>query len=492
MLTKSTKVRMGLMGFAAAVALAGCFGADKVASPGEGGFIGGGGSSSGSSGSSDSSGAAADCPTGLSNVGVIAGLRNCQLPNQINGNLVLKKLPGVIYSLSGRVSVGVDMGPNPDSVLPGGSKAILTVEPGVKIFGSSGSDFMIVQRGSQIFAEGTATDPIIFTSKQSVERTTNVDSIGQWGGLVLAGRAPTNVCPAGVTPPNVACSEGQVEGANAVYGGNTPTDNSGILKYVRVQHSGFEVQPDKELNGITFAGVGTGTVAEYIQVHNSSDDGIEMFGGTVNLKYIVLTGNDDDSFDTDNGWGGYGAGDEGGYVQFMILRQRENGGDRMFEMSSAGNKTLLSHPKIANATLISRSTKSNEGLELNSDTKLGLFNSVIVVQNPSAAACIRVVGAGTAPTFNGVHLSCGTKPFSTSSSGIGATGIQALFDAGTNNTAAGTSTLSGFTNGSNENGVTPVTLSGTFFQNVGYIGAVKDGNDNWWKGWTCDLDGTVC
>ncbi|MBP2159259.1 MULTISPECIES: hypothetical protein [Asticcacaulis] len=485
---KSKKLRVALMGVGAVAAmaavLASCGGADNVASPGEGVIIGGPGGSSSSSSSSSSS-APDTCPTGTLNGGLVAGLRNCQLPNLITGTLSLDKVPGVVYSINGRVQVGDDLGANPSAPLAG-AKGVLNIAPGVKLFGSAGLDYLIVSRGSQIFATGSATDPIIFTSKADIEGTTNDNSIGQWGGLVIAGRAPTNVCPAGVTPPNVACSEGQVEGTNAFYGGNTANDNSGILKYVRVQHSGFEVLPAKELNGITFAGVGSGTTVEYVQVHNSSDDGMEMFGGTVNLKRIILTGNDDDSLDTDNGYRGT--------IQFLIVKQRETGGDRLFEMSCAGNSAFCSHPVISNATLIRRSSVASNGLELNTGTDLTLINSVIHNTSSTTTTGIRVADAATntaAPGFQSVFMSGFTTPFATVS---GNTWAQTLFTAGSNNTSAGTTSLADFVNGTNEAGVvaTNATTVNANFTNVNYIGAVKDSADTWWSGWSCSLNGVSC
>src|SRR3546814_9880332 len=122
-----------------------------------------------------------------------------------------------------------------------------------------------------------------------------MDSVGLGGGLVLLGRAAISTCP-GTSLPGIATCEAQVEGANGFYGGNDDADNTGVLKYVRVMHSGFEVLPDVELNGITLAGLGSGTTVEYVQVHNSSDDGFEWFGGTVNGKSLVGTGNDEAHF----------------------------------------------------------------------------------------------------------------------------------------------------------------------------------------------------
>src|SRR3546814_18722457 len=124
--------------------------------------------------------------------------------------------------------------------------------------------------------------------------------MGRWGGRGRLGRAAISTGP-GTSQPGSATCEAQVEGANGFYGGNDDADNTGVLKYVRVMHSGFEVLLDVELNGITLAGLGSGTTVEYVKVHNSSDDGFEWFGGTVNGHYLVGTGNDDDTFRTATG-----------------------------------------------------------------------------------------------------------------------------------------------------------------------------------------------
>ena len=141
-------------------------------------------------------------------------------------------------------------------------------------------------------ADGTSDAPIIFTSSQDVvgEET----GAGQWGGLVILGNASSNKCPADGSD----CAL-QVEGAEegAVFGGSQDDDNSGTLRYVVVKHAGFEIAPDNALNGITFGGVGSGTPVDYLQVHGNADDGIEMFGGTVNFKHVVLTSMQDDSID---------------------------------------------------------------------------------------------------------------------------------------------------------------------------------------------------
>lgn len=499
-MTSRHAVRAALLACLAVGGLAACGGggADGVASPGEGVFIPGpppppASPPAGPPPPPPPGGPAADCPTGFVNSGVVADLRNCQLPAQVTGTLNVPQRAGTIYSISGRVDVGIDLGPDPAAPLGGGQQGILSVDPGVTIFGSGTLDYIVVNRGSRISAIGSANEPIVFTSRQSVEGLNNENSIGQWGGLVILGRAPVSACPVGLTPPNIGCTS-QVEGANAQYGGNTPTDNSGRLSHVRVQHSGFEILPNNELNGITLAGVGNGTVVENVQVHNSSDDGIELFGGTVNLRNIVLTGNDDDSLDVDTGWRGA--------VQNLLIVQRPAGGDRGFEFSSAGNRTpqtppvgqptaaftLNTTPYISNATVVAR-TGGGDALMINSGNGLRLFNSV--VHDPQV--CLDIDDADTytaAPTFNSVFMSCPTA-FNGD-----ADDEAALFNAGTNNTANGASSLAArgsstalFVNGANENLVPvtpPANLPGsTFLTTPTGIGAVYPGNDTWYQGWTC-------
>lgn len=488
-----TNFRKLLITSLSALALASCGGggADNVASPGEGAFppSNGGGNNGGNNPPPGTP--AADCPAGFSNVGTVANgtLRNCQLPSQIVGNLVVPLRAGTVYSISGRTDVGIDRGADPNAPLAGSQQGILTIEPGVRIFGSAGLDYINVVRGSQIFAEGTAANPIIFTSRANIEGQSGEDQIGQWGGIVIAGRAPIAACPSGVTPPNIACVA-TFEGGVSLYGGNTPTDNSGRLRYVQIRYPGFSIAPNRELNGLTLLGVGSSTVIDHIQVHNGSDDGIEFFGGTANLSHVVITGADDDSLDTDEGY-------RGG-VQFLIIRQRANGGDRAFEMSSAGVQTALaSRPQFANFTVIgSGRTGAGDLQVLNTGTGGRFVNGVLTSAN-TATACIDVDDASTqaeAPRWDSVVLAC-SIPFR-NDSGVDAAAVQTLFNAGTNNVANHTSSLTGgFINGANEAGRTAFNAStiNPFFQNVSYVGAVRDANDTWWQGWTCGLtSGSTC
>ncbi len=205
--------------------------------------------------------------------------------------------------LEGKITEDMTLAASREHVLRGAvfveNNATLTIEPGTLIYGEGVSNgTLIIAQGAKIMAEGTQNAPIVFTS----DALDGSRGRGQWGGLIINGRAPSNQ---GVTFG---------EGDTGAFGGNNPGDSSGVLKYVRVEYAGIEFSPDNELNGIAFQGVGSGTVVDYVQVHLNQDDGIEMFGGTVNIKHALVTGARDDSFDWTDGWTGKG--------QFWIAQQR--------------------------------------------------------------------------------------------------------------------------------------------------------------------------
>ncbi len=479
-----------LLGWAV-VPLAAC-GADDVASPGEGVIVTppGGGTPPPPSPPppGPGGGPASSCPANTVDRGILANRRNCEISGTITGQRVVQKLDGVVYSLAGRVQVGTDCGPDPAAPLAGCQTGQLTIDPGVTLFGSGGLDFLIVNRGSQIFAEGSQNSPIVFTSRANIEGTATDDSIGQFGGLVILGRAPIQSCNQPNVPGGSVNCQSQVEGTTGLYGGATANDNSGRLRYVQVRYPGFEVSTGNELNGITLGGVGSGTTIEYVQVHNSSDDGIEWFGGTVNGRYIVITGADDDSLDTDFGYRGAN--------QFVLVVQRATGGDKVIEGDTSGNANNIprSFPKFANATFVNR--RGNDVLHLRGGMDFALINSVVtgqstcldiddgtVVMQPEGAADQE---AGP-PIFRSTFFSCPTA--FRDEADVTAAQIQAIF-AGHNNIANGVSTLGNvFVNGPNESAVsaTDPTPFSSFFQNRGYVGAVRDASDSWFLGWTCGL-----
>jgi hypothetical protein len=172
----------------------------------------------------------------------------------------------------------------------------LTIPAGTLIYGdqpSAGS--LIVKRGAQIFAAGTAAEPIVFTSQQPAGSR----APGDWGGVIVLGKAPVNQFE-----PQIEGGFATVAGASAPYGGNDPTDNSGVLTYVRIEWAGIAFAQDNEINGLTLGGVGSGTTIHHVQVSYANDDDVEFFGGTVEAKYILTMANIDDNFDTDFGFSG--------------------------------------------------------------------------------------------------------------------------------------------------------------------------------------------
>lgn len=170
------------------------------------------------------------------------------------------------------------------------SGAELTIEPGTVIKGDKQTKAaLIAERGGKLIAKGTASAPIVFTSEEAAGSR----KPGDWGGIILCGKAKNNQ------------SEQQIEGGpRTKHGGTDDADNSGTLSYVRIEFAGYPFQKDKEINGLTFGSVGSGTQVDHVQVSYSNDDSYEWFGGTVNCKYLVAYKGWDDDFDTDNGFSG--------------------------------------------------------------------------------------------------------------------------------------------------------------------------------------------
>ena len=178
--------------------------------------------------------------------------------------------------------------------------ATLTIEPGTRIEGEQGS-VLVITRGAKIMAQGTKDKPILLTSSQPV----GMKAAGWWGGLVVLGAAPINTNKLSQPTSDEATFEAFTSAIpEGKFGGTDPNDNSGVIKYVRIEFAGFNFVADREFNNFTLCGVGAATTIDYVQLHGGSDDGVEIFGGTVNLKHIISSQNQDDGFDTDNGWNG--------------------------------------------------------------------------------------------------------------------------------------------------------------------------------------------
>jgi hypothetical protein len=270
--------------------------------------------------------------------------------------------------VSGRITSDTTWTRNRVYVLQGTvfvENAALTIEAGTRIIGDGATiGTLVIARTGQIFAEGRADAPIVFTSDQAAGSRGRAD----WGGLIINGDAPINV-PGG---------EAFGEGDTGVYGGDNENDSSGVLRYVRVEYAGIEFSPDNELNGIAFQGVGRGTEVEFVQVHFNKDDGLEFFGGTVDAKYVVATGIGDDCFDWTEGWQGRG--------QFWIGQQHGDDADQGIEAdNNAENNDLTprANPTLYNLTLLgdpdmNEGAESDEGILLREGTAATIRNSIVM------------------------------------------------------------------------------------------------------------------
>lgn len=427
---------------------------------------------------------------------------NLILSGKITSNLTLKanniyKLRGLVYVTNG---------------------ATLTIEPGTKIVGEADKNgSLIITRGSKIMAEGTATNPIIFTSEKPSPKR------GDWAGLVILGAAPTNASF------NNQAGVGEIEGGInnseglGLYGGTNADDNSGILKYVRVEYAGYAFLPDKEVNGITFGGVGRGTTVDYVEVAYANDDSFEWFGGTVNCSHLISYKGLDDDFDTDNGFSGK--------IQFGIAvrdaQVADVSGSNAFESDNDANGSALTPQTSAtfsNMTIIgpinSTNSSTNAGsinslfqhaLQIRRNSSISVFNSVFTgfpiglfidatkgtptdnnIVNSNLAFQNNILAGNTTPIKFGPST---TSPTSYTLADLtnwyntnGNTILQYTADVKLTGAWAPAGTTPNFSPASGSplltGGVFTHTKLSSWFTPVTYRGAVKDANDTWYAGWT--------
>ena len=442
------------------------------------------------------------CPTGTTeSAQTIDGQRVCQITGNITSDVRLTR--GSIYELVGPVFVGVDRGADPASPLPSGIEASLTIDPGVTIFGTAGSDYIVVARGSQIFSNGTSAAPVIMTARSDVEGTVGANDRGQWGGLVLNGRAPINACIDGTATGGTTDCEKSGEGSSGLFGGATPTDDSGDIFYTQVRYAGFLINNEDELNGIAFQGIGSGTDVDYIQVHNNADDGIEMFGGAVDVRHVVLTGNADDSFDYTDGWVGR--------AQYVIVAQSGDDADQGFEFdnrSSNNDLTPRSNPRISNFTIIGErgAAESDDGILLRAGSAGEFYNGIVVDMGEECldidndATFDGITGANGRPAdediiFQSIYFSCPTN-FKDDGADDLVDVEDFILNTMVNNVSdTDGSTMSGFAFIPGNTGVVPgaeeqavvatdINAIDAWFEDAQYAGAVEDANDTWFQGWT--------
>jgi hypothetical protein len=264
---------------------------------------------------------------------------------------------GNIYILTTRISI-----------LDG---VTLTIEPGVIVKGEAGTGSnataLIVARGGKLLAQGTSDSPIIFTSiadeiKPGEVASPNLDTNlnGLWGGLIVLGKAPISADSETVQIEGIPPSD-----QNGLYGGDNPLDNSGIIKYVSIRHGGANIGEGNEINGLTLGGVGSGTVIENIEIISNQDDGIEWFGGTVNVKNAVVWNAGDDAIDADQNW-------IGTLDNFVIVTP----GDECFELDGPEGYDATSNYLIKNGSVLaSLDGESADGLVDNDDnTNVDMMN----------------------------------------------------------------------------------------------------------------------
>lgn len=350
--------------------------------------------------------------------------------------------------------------------------ATLTIEAGTNIYAANDgtTPFLSIKQGGKIMANGTAASPIVFTPIKDNPKA------GEWGGIIMNGKAPIN---AGVTAVG--------EGGTGTYGGTVSNDNSGVLRYVRIEYAGKILGTDNELNGFSFNGVGSGTTLEYLQAYKGSDDGFEFFGGTVSLKYAVSSGNQDDSFDWTHGWSGNG--------QFWVVEQSEEGGDRGIEGDNLGDNnaaTPYSNPTIANVTLIGidDGDASNQGLKLREGMK-GNFYNFVVTGFPKRGCQVEhdiTISNMVSQELNFKNsIIDNNNPFKfTSSAGVDTTVTNMFNMSSYNNQTATDGSLIGFLNGyvgTSSTGGFNTSGLGSWFTSVSFIGAVETSN-NWAANWT--------
>lgn len=274
--------------------------------------------------------------------------------------------------------------------------ASLQIEAGTVIFGdATGDDFLVITQGSKIIANGTASEPIIFTSEIALMDPTKAD-VGQWGGLTILGKAPTNHAS-----PFYEVDELNPDFAfgNAVIGAGDPLDNSGSLKHVQILNSGVTMATNQEVNGLSLAGVGSATVVEDITIVNSSDDGIEIWGGTVNVTNATLINCQDDSFDLDYGYVGNATN--------IKVYQTDAASHAGFEISSDGTSPMTS-PTITNFVISKVDGTDEGGIYIKDDTTAPTFiNGEVMTHGTDAGIHTKIgfsAGQTTAIAFNDVIL----------------------------------------------------------------------------------------
>lgn len=276
---------------------------------------------------------------------------------------------GDVVELSGVYTESLNLTADTQYVVTGvvlmASGTTLNIEAGtvIRVNPVGVNAYIAILQGAQINANGNADNPIVFTSNAA-----NPGS-GDWGGLVICGRAPINSTPQGST--ETAISEvGQLS-----YGGNSPGDNSGTLRYVRIEYSGGAIDGNSELNGLSLYAVGNQTTVDFVQIFVGSDDGVEFFGGTVNASHIAVIGSEDDSIDWTEGYTG---NLEDVYVEHLADHDKAFECDG-FNTDFSNEGGYFSAPNVTNVTIVGDvgTAADSEAIRLRAGTQ-GIFTNVVI------------------------------------------------------------------------------------------------------------------
>lgn len=377
----------------------------------------------------------------------------------------------------------------------------LTIEAGAVIKGSTGQGenaaALVVARGGKVIAEGTATEPIIFTAEaDNLNGNLGADESGLWGGLIILGKAGLNSTPGESAIEGIPTTE-----TRGLYGGSNDADNSGVYRYISVRHGGTDIGAGNEINGVTMGGVGTGTTIEYIEVYANKDDAFEWFGGTVNCKYLVATASGDDNFDYDEGYRGN--------VQFGLIYQRPDLGDRGGEHDGGTDPedgTPYALPKFFNITSVGSvvANDANRAITFRDNAGGEYHNSVFVSYGRGIDIEFLASGESSYKRFQAGELKLMNNTFVD----VAGNDVAAIFTIATvegkeptdaelvaaqadvlasfaaNGNAVGTLGLSRSNLVPTEAGGATSTPSNSFFTNTSYRGAFAVGSTPWYVGWT--------
>lgn len=401
------------------------------------------------------------------------------------------------WVFSGLVEIG---GIDPTGATTVVDPSTLTIEPGTVLIGAGDTaDFLYVNPGSKIFANGTKNAPIVWTSAFDGFQEGVRATAGDVGGIVIAGNAQCNSPEVG-TRCRSEFREDLLYGLSENFDNN---DSSGEISYFQIRYAGIEFQPDREVNAWTFQGVGRGTNIHHIQAYRGADDGIEFFGGTANVKYSVFSAGEDDGIDWDIGWSGK--------MQYSLITYNAAfGGDHGFESANnPSNDDALprAQPVLSNVSVIldASDAENGSGIRFKEGTAGQVWNSIVTGSNNACLEFVDVptyTAAGTPASpsgitaFAGTLLSSGGCPVVFKDQSGAPYSLEDLFEAFPGNDVVADLMLDGYQpmpgSPALDSGLQVFEL-GTgdaeeFFDTTAYSGAF-DGTNDWTEGWTHDIFG---